>query len=220
MIPVSIKYLAWLLIGISVILLSGCPYTRAYMEGCEQHDSIFEKRVSSNLKPVDLANRIEGKVLVMMTTEQEDRVYSGHPTSTTGSDITISVPLGELTSKTSLDIFAMNYMAVEAGHVLDETASYRLIVTPVIEHFEYSFNQLKTLGFFITPQIEIDLHVTFYDSGGKEILSRSYSSGTRDGDSFPCSDIVQERIKRLTQETLIDLMTEAANDSREIGGRQ
>ena len=188
------------------------------MEGCEQHDAIFQKRASSNLKPVDLANRIEGKVLVMMTAEQEERVYSGHPTSSTGSDITITVPLGELTNKTALDVFAMNYLTVGAGHGLDKSESYRLAVTPVVTHFEYSFNQFKTLGLFIIPQIEINLQVTFYDGEGKVILSRLYSSGTRDGDSFPCSDIVQERIKQLTQETLIDLMTEAVKDSREIGG--
>ncbi len=64
-----------------------------------------------------------------------------------------------------------------------DAAGYRLIVKPKVTRFTYAYNQLKNLGFAITPQAELDLHVTLVSPDGRTQLDKNYASGRTEGDT-------------------------------------
>jgi hypothetical protein len=185
-----------------VLWVSGCAYNVAYNP--------------SYLPPAPSVTKSEGKVLIMMTAEQEQWVYSDHPTSFTGSGTTLTIPIGSITKQVALSVFEKYFQQVGAGENMQQAADYQLVVNPVVQHFEYAYNQLKNLGFAITPEVQIDLHVTVYNSGGKELLSRTYSSGEKEGSSYMISGSPDERINKMVHETLYELMMQAAQDSLKI----
>ena len=116
-----------LVILTSVVLwASGCAFNVAYNP--------------SFLPPPPAVTKVEGKVLITMTEEQEQWVYSGHPTSFTGGGSKLTIPLGSITKQIALNVFGTYFQQAEASQDMEQAANYRIVVNPVVEHFEYSYN--------------------------------------------------------------------------------
>jgi len=54
---------------------------------------------STYLPPAGVTSKVDESVLVVMTQEEQDWVYSGNPTSFTGGASTLNVPLGDITKQ-------------------------------------------------------------------------------------------------------------------------
>jgi len=109
-------------------------------------------------------------------------------------------------------VFSRHFQKAELANELPEPSPYKLMVNPRVQHFEYAYNQLKNLGFAITPEVKIDLDVTFYDQSGNEMLKKTYDSGIRSGSSYMVSGAPSEKINQAIHETLYDLLDQAAKE--------
>lgn len=117
--------------------------------------------------------RHDGKVLIYMTQEDVQWVYSGNPTSFTGSASTLTLPLGNITKLVAERAFSEHFSQVQASTTLDDAARYLVAVQPRVQKFEYAYNSLQNLGFAITPEVWLDLHVRAFDNQGTEIFEKT-----------------------------------------------
>lgn len=192
------------LCGLAVLLVSGCSYNVGFN--------------SSYLPPGGIAGKHDGKVLVVMSQQEQDWVYSGHPTSFTASATTLSVPLGNITKQVAIEVFSRHFAEVDTATALPGNGQYTLVVNPRIKHFEYAYNQLKNLGFAITPEIKLDLDVTLLDDNGRKLMEKTYSSGLKEGESYVMSGSPHEQINQALHQALYAHMTQAAQDALALLG--
>lgn len=156
---------------------------------------------------------IPGKALVVMEVGEEQRVYKDNPRSFTGGGTTLSLPLGEITKQIGLKVFTGAFAdGAEFRNEAVPGADYRLIVKPRVARLDYYYNQLKNLGFAITPQLEMELSVAMLHGDGTVMFERTYVSGRSEGDTYVLSGSPQEKVNKLIHLTLFKLMTDAAVD--------
>lgn len=188
-----------LLCGIALLAISGCSYNVGFN--------------SSYLPPAGIAGKHDGKVLVLMSQQEQDWVYSGHPTSYTASATTLSVPLGNITKQVALEVFSRHFTEVDFANARPAGGQYTMVVNPRVSHFEYAYNQLKNLGFAITPEIKLDLDVTLYDAKGNKVMEKTYRSGLQEGESYMMSGSPHEKVNQALHKTLYTHMSQAVSDA-------
>jgi hypothetical protein len=188
---------------IPLLLLCGCAFNAGY------NPSYI------SAQPLQLG--IGGKGLVVVNQTDAQWTYSGHPTSFTGSGTTLTVPIGEISKQIALRVFGAAFKeGVDFRDTAGETKGYRLVVEPKVAKFTYAYNQLKNLGFAITPQVEVQLHVVLTAPNGKTLADKFYSSGLVDGDSYMLSGQPAEKVNQLLHQTIFKLMTDAAMEAKQI----
>lgn len=133
----------------------------------------------------------------------------------TGGANTLTLPLGEITRQIALTVFGSAFKdGADFSNSGGDAASYRLVVKPKIARFSYAFNQLKNFGFAITPQVQLDLHVTLLSPDGKTLVDKVYASGVSEGDTYVLSGKPAEKVNQILHQTLFKLMTDAAFDAK------
>jgi hypothetical protein len=183
------------------LLLAGCSFNAGY------NPSYLP------MQPMGLG--IPGKSLVVLDTGDASWTYSGKPTSFTGSGTTLTLPLGEITRQVALKVFGAAFKdGADFRNAAGDATGYRLIVKPKITRFTYAYNQLKNLGFAVTPQANLDLHVTLVSPDGKTLLDKDYASGLTEGGSYVLSGKPAEKVNQILHQTLFKLMTDAALDAK------
>lgn len=183
----------------ALVVLGGCTMATGY-----RPDFVQPRAVSAD-------ERIDGKVLLVTTAEDDQYIYSGHPTSFTASATTLTVPLGFMTRQIAEQVFAeVCTQGVEHGTAADD--GYLAVVRPKVTRFEYGYPQLKNLGFAITPEARVDLNVKLLGADGQPLLDKDYSTGTREGRSYMVSGSPQDKVSKLAHQGLYDLLREAALD--------
>lgn len=165
------------------------------------------------LPPSAMSLGIEGKALVVLDVGEEARVYSDNPRSFTGGGTTLSLPLGEITKQVAMKVFASAFKGgADFRNEAVAGADYRLVVKPRVSRLDYYYNQLKNLGFAITPQLEMELSVTMLRGDGTVLFERTYVSGRSEGDTYVVSGSPGEKVNKLVHMILFKLMTDAAID--------
>ena len=82
--------------------------------------------------------------------------------------------------------------------------------------FNYWYNSLKNIGFAITPEVEVDLHVEILDVDGESIFNQLYKSVRVSGDTYFVSGSPAEKVNQTLHRTLYDLLEKSFADARPI----
>jgi hypothetical protein len=196
----DLRRLATMLILLGAGLLTGCAYNVGYN--------------STYLPATTAQSRTDAKVLIYMPGADAEWVFKGHPTSFTGGGTTLTIPLGNITQQIAVRAFSQSFTTVHTADTLKDQADYTLVVQPRVQHFEYAYNQLKNLGFAITPQAWVDLHVKAMNAQGTVILDKVYKSGMVEGESYMASASPAEKVNAAVHKALWKLMNEAIGDIR------
>ena len=182
-------------------LVSGCAYQAGY---------------NPTYLPAEEPEYISAdEVLLVMPDEVEDFVYSGSPSSFTGSATSLTIPLGVILKEVSEEILEDRFSGtVGFASEFMTGGPYRLGLEPRIKRFEYRYSQLKNLGFAITPEVELDLDVNILDASGQTIFEHSYESGRVSGDTYLISGSPSEKINQTIHRVLYDLLERSFADAR------
>lgn len=162
------------------------------------------------------ATKMAGKALVYTVKADDDKVWSGNPTSFTGGATTLAIPLGVIAREIAAVVFrdAFREGATKAN-ALPAAGAYRVIIQPKVSAFSYEYNGLKNAGFAITPTVVLTLEVALLDANGNTVDQRRYDSGTVETPAYFISGAPGEEIGKATHKALFDLMVRAAADVRE-----
>ncbi len=158
---------------------------------------------------------IPGKSAVVMEATDAQWVFSGKPTSFTGGGTTLTLPLGEITRQVALKVFGAAFKeGADFREKSADLAPYRLVVQPKVGQFTYAYNQLKNLGFAVTPQVTVQLNIVLLTPDGRKVLEKQFSSGTVDGDTYMLSGQPAEKVNQLLHQVVFKLMTDAAMEAK------
>lgn len=164
-------------------------------------------------KPITVAQKLPGKALVYNTPADAKYVFSGHPTSFSGGGTTLSIELGDIADQIAANTFGNLFQGgASFADSLNNASDYAVVVTPKITSFSYAYNQLKNLGFAITPQVDINLHVKV-TRATVVVLDKNYASGLVDGKSYMVSGAPGEEVSRAAHKVISELMNQAAEDT-------
>lgn len=189
------------LVVILTALLAGCSHVATY------------NPAYLSVPPPAASERMDGRVLVYTERADDNYVFSGNPTSFTGSATTLTVPLGQITREVAVYAFGRHFKdGADASNKLENLAGYRVIIRPRVLAFTYEYNQLQNLGFAITPGVTLEIETQLLDQGGKKVYAKKHASGMAQGHTYMVSGTPGERINQLVHETLYKLMDEAARD--------
>jgi hypothetical protein len=199
---IGIAAMAWL-----AFWLTGCAYTSSYNPGY----------LAAARRPASI--QVEGKALVVTSPQDDAHVFAGNPTSYTGSATTLTLPLGSIVRETAVAAFADTFRSGASASVKDP-AGYTVIVAPRLVSYSYEYNQLKNIGFAITPTAVVSVDVRVMDAAGATLWQRSYASGPVEGPAYMLNTSPQEEISKVTHKALYDLFAKAAADiAREVNAK-
>ena len=184
-----------------------------FISGCA-----FEGGYNPNYIPFSAPQMgLQGKALIVVDAKTAQNLYTGSPTSFTGSATTLTLPLGKICTSIAYVVFnaayqgGADYKDTDAG-----SQGYTVIIRPQITNFTYQYNQAKNLGFAITPQIDVSLHVEVRSQDGKLVSDKNYTSGLTDGATYAMSGQPAEKINQILHVTLFRMLCEAAADVRKV----
>ena len=192
-----------LAVPVALLLSSGCAYQAGY---------------NPTYIPDEEPEYISAdEVLLVMPDEVEDFVYSGSPSSFTGGGTTLTIPLGVILKEVSEEILEDRFSGrVDFANQFRAGEQYQLALVPRITRFDYKYNQLKNLGFAITPEVELDLEVKILGADGEKIFQHSYESGRVSGDTYFLSGSPSEKINQTIHRALYDLLELSFADARPV----
>lgn len=157
------------------------------------------------------------EVLLVMSEEEENYVFSGNPSSLTGAASKLTIPLGTILKEVSEEILEDRFSGgIDFANEFLVKKWFKVALNPSIKRFDYRYNQLKNLGFAVTPEVEVDLQVTILDEGGETIFSQLYESGVVSGGAYVLSGSPGEKVNQVLHRTLYDLLEKSFADARPV----
>lgn len=189
------------LVAILALFLGGCSHYAKYQP------DYFAPELA-NVQP-----SIEGQALVVTEPIHDEKVFSQHPSSLTGAGLTFKAKIGEFVRDMTVSVLARKFKGgAVRGTEVPTGSAYRIVVKPEVLNFDYEYNQLKNLGFAITPQAQVDLYAYLYDANGKKLMEKKYSSGFVSGGTYLISLKPPERVNRALHQALFLAVSQLAND--------
>lgn len=188
----------------AIALLSGCAPMATYNPAYVGQPAFQE------------TDKVDGRVLVYTERVDDDTPFVGPPTSFTGGGTKLTIPLGVISREIAATVFGAIFKGgATKDNVLGKAADFRVVIKPKVSSFSYEYNQLKNLGFAITPTVVLSLQVATLATDGSVLQTRSYDSGTVEMPAYIISGSPGEEIGKAAHKALFDLMTRAAIDVRD-----
>ena len=184
-------------------------FAAALITGCKTvaYNPSYIRPVAQSIEP-----RYPGKLLILTTPSEDQFVFHGHPDSLTGCAWNLKVPFGEIEKKASGEIYGHLF---ESGYEFGSVANtnrFAVTIHPKIEDFAWRMNQLKNIGFAITPQVKMTLDVELLSADQSVLLRRQYESGWVDGNSYVLSLSPFDSVSLVIHKTLANLMVDSIRD--------
>lgn len=190
-----------LAIALAAVVTAGCAMTGTYNPSY----------LAAARRPATIQS--DGRALIVTSPQDDAYVYSGNPTSFTGGGTTLSLPLGAIVRETAVAAFADTFKSgVDVAADVKDPARYVVVVAPRLVGFTYEYNQLKNIGFAITPTAVVQVDVRVLDAKGATRWQRGYASGPVEGPAYMLNTAPGEEISKVTHKALYDLFTRAATD--------
>jgi hypothetical protein len=181
--------------------------------GCAQMATYNAAYVGTPATPA--ADKLAGKALVHTDKVADDTPFVGPPTSFTGGGTKLTIPLGVIAREIAATVFGDLFRdGASKANTLANASVYRVVVQPRVVSFSYEYNQLKNLGFAITPTVLLSLEVRTLDAAGTLLQQRRYDSGTVEMPAYFLSGSPGEEIGKAAHKAIYALMLRAAADVR------
>ena len=157
---------------------------------------------------------IQGEALVVTEPTQDEKIYSAHPSSLTGFAMSFDAKAGYFLREIMVKVLSYQFIggAQHASVLPQDAHAYRVIVKPILNTFDYRYNQLKNLGLAITPEAKVVVHVSVLDSQGQLLLDRQYESGFVSGGSYVVDFQPAEKINHALHRALTEIANQVAQD--------
>lgn len=195
------KYFRLILLTVGVLLSTGCAYNATY------NQAYFGSPSAS------YAEKIPGTAAIEVTEEARGESLTSSPTSYTGSATKLTLPVGEIVTQATLlsfkDIFKGGAEIVQPGKY---SSSHAIIVRPKFRSMTYEYNQLKNVGFAITPTASVSVEISVDSHSGKNVLTKIFDSGPVEGPAYFATSSPGDEISKAFHQAVIGV-TRRASDS-------
>ena len=140
------RVLHFLSLSILGFLLVGCAFKGQYQP----------KLLSQQLSLIEA--KFDGQALVLTDSKEDLKLYQQGPSSLTGAATSLSINVGGYLKDISVEVFSRLFKegAIHSNNE-NESGEYVVIIKPEILNYDWRFNQLKNLGFAITPEYHLSI---------------------------------------------------------------
>jgi len=149
-----------------------------------------------------------------MPKAEQEASFTGKPTSFTGGDTTLTLPVGQIVREASIlafrDLFAGGVQTVEKTGAGDR---YTAVIRPTLRSFSYEYNQLKNAGFAITPTTSVAIDVAVSDGSGSEVWRQTVDLGPTEGNVYVVTESPGEEISKVAHKAILDTLQRAAREA-------
>lgn len=187
----------------TAVFLTACSHTASY------NAAHFE------YSPQAFEQKIDGIAAIEMNKQEQAETYTGNPTSFTGSATTLTLPIGQILREGA--VLAFRDMFSEGAEVIEQSngRAYTAIIKPSVRSFSYEYNQLKNIGFAITPTATVALEVKMANEEGEVIWERTVDSGPVEGPAYMITGAPGEEISKVAHKAVLRTMQQAASQAYE-----
>lgn len=195
------RILRTLTLALAVGIFAGCAWTGAYNPSY----------LAAARRPATAT--VDGRVLVVTSAQDDAYSFTGAPTSFSGGGTKLTMPLGAIVREAAIAAFADTFKGgAEAAATITNGERYALIVEPRLLSYSYEYNQLKNVGFAITPTAVVSVDVRVVDAAGVTRWQRQYAPGPVEGPAYILNTSPQDEISKVTHKALYDVFAKAAAD--------
>ena len=168
----------------------------------------------SYLPPLShIGTKAPGRGLLFMNPSDANYVFCGRPHSFTAKGSKFQVPLGNIAHEIAARQFGQMFSeGLQQSSSMDSSGAFTAILQPRVVSFEFKLNRMRNLDFATTPQVNLTIQVSTFDSAGKLVLSPTYDSGWYSGKTVVDTLNPGELIGKATHEAMSMLMAKAAAD--------
>lgn len=188
----------------ATFFLAACSHTASY------NAAHFE------YTPRTFGQKIDGMAAIQMSPQEQGETYTGKPTSFTGGATSLTLPIGQILREGA--VLAFRDMFSEGAEVIETSAggrSYTAVIKPSVRSFSYEYNQLKNVGFAVTPTATVALEVKLTDERGKVMWESTVDSGAVEGPAYMISGTPGEEISKVAHKAVLKTMQQAASQAYE-----
>lgn len=186
---------------LTLSVFTGCTYNVKYKP------EILAQKIST------LQAKFDGKVLVYTEEKEDLKEYSQNPSSYTGAVTTLKADVGIHVREIAKEVLSKLFTeGADHSNKLENLENYSIIIQPEVLNYDYRYNQLKNVGFAITPEAKVDLYIYFKDKEGNEVFSKKYSGDYISGGSYMISGEPHERINKAIHESIYNMLLQVASD--------
>lgn len=211
--PFPLRFFVWMasMKRLAIVILLACATS-----GCGHVAQYRTEYVASQIQ--HFTPRIDGEALVVTDPAQDAKRYAGHPSSLTGMATTFNANVGLFLREIMVKVLSHTFTggAKYAHELPQEGRTYSVVVKPTILDFDYRYNQLKNLGFAVTPEARVDLQVSVFDQHGALLLEKRYESGFVSGGSYIVDFQPGEKINRAVHRALVEVTNEVVEDIEQV----
>jgi hypothetical protein len=113
--------------------------------------------------------RLDGRALVLTSSDDDEYVYSARPTGFAGSGTTLTLPLGVVVREAALKVFGDLFRG-GADALTDRTGleGYRAVVSPRLAGFSHVYG-------WTTASVVVSVRVSLLDAKGNVLREKTYS---------------------------------------------
>ena len=192
---------------LAILILLACAAS-----GCGHVAQYRTEYVASQIR--HFTPHIDGEALVVTDPAQDEKLYTRHPSSLTGMAMTFDAKVGLFLREVMVKVLSHTFRggAKHANKLPQGTGTSRVVVKPTIVDFDYRYNQLKNLGFAVTPEAKVELQVSVSDSHGALLLEKRYESGFVSGGSYMVDFQPAEKINRAVHRALVEVTNQVTED--------
>ncbi|UCU92310.1 hypothetical protein [Hydrogenophaga taeniospiralis] len=157
-------------------------------------------------------SKIPGVAAIEASDDVKNETFTSSPTSFTGGGTKLTLPVGEIVTQAALlsfrDIFSGGAEIIEPGKY---TSSHSVIVKPKFRSMTYEYNQLKNLGFAVTPTASVSIELNVEGLTKKSIVNEIYESGAVESEAYFATASPGDEISKAFHKAVIGIARKSAD---------
>jgi|TARA_B110000503_G_C7154195_1_gene416564 hypothetical protein len=187
-----------------ILILQACSYNASFRQD-------FVPITPS----ISLSQKLDGKGLIVMSSLEENYIYSDNPASFTGGGTKLTLPLGLIVKQISMTVFDSIFSkGVYFSNSSADTSGYLIVIKPDIRIDNYKYDQLENLGFAVTPKVSISANIEVQDNNNSVIFTKDYSYIDLKAPAYLFAASPDEKVNELIHQAIHKIMLESLSDIR------
>ena len=178
---------------------------------CATPSTTFNTNYVPYTYPTIAENKIDGKILVVMSPEEELYTIESSPSSFAGAATKTNFQVGKISKEIALSVYSSLFKeGMEFSSNFIE--GYSVSITPSVTYLDYKYDQASSLGLTVTPRVKVNLDMLVLDSAGEKIFKKTYYSGDTKGDPYVFNTSPHEEINKTLHKAIYNVINQSKAD--------
>jgi hypothetical protein len=179
--------------------------------GCATPLTTYNTNYVPYTYPTIIENKIDGKILVVMSPEQELYTIESSPSSFAGAATKTNFQVGNISKEIALSVYSGLFKeGIAFSNYFIE--GYSVSITPSVTYLDYKYDQASSLGLTVTPRVKVSLDMLVLNSAGETIFKKTYYSGDTKGEPYVFNTSPHEEINKTLHKAIYNVISQSKTD--------